>query len=139
MIRLAMIADAKEIARLCLQLGNQIRVEQVEDRLEKINQEKDSVIFLYVMDNLICGWVHVFGKCIIQLEYAEIGGLVVDTEYRGKGIGKNLMRKAEEWAMEKGYSEIRLRSGGHRKEAHTFYKSIGYENIKWQEVFSRKL
>jgi GNAT superfamily N-acetyltransferase len=139
MIRPARIEDAKEIAKLCMQLANQVSAEQVEERLDKINEEKDSIIFLYEMDNAICGWVHVFGKCMIQLEYAEIGGLVVDTEYRGKGIGKNLMRKAEEWAMEKGYSEVRLRSGGHRKEAHDFYKSIGYENIKWQEVFSRKL
>ncbi|WP_226537395.1 GNAT family N-acetyltransferase [Fictibacillus halophilus] len=104
-----------------------------------MNEEKDNTIFLYEMENSIYGWVHVFGKCIIQLEYAEIGGLVVDTEYRGKGIGSHLMRKAEEWAIEKGYSEIRLRSGGHRKEAHDFYKRIGYKNIKWQEVFSRKL
>jgi GNAT superfamily N-acetyltransferase len=139
MIRRAMLADAKEIARLCLQLGNQIRVEQVEERLKKINREKDSVIFLYEMDNLICGWVHVFGKCIIQMEYAEIGGLVVDTEYRGKGVGKKLMQKAEEWAKDKGFSEVRLRSGGHRKEAHQFYEGIGYENIKWQEVFRLKL
>ncbi|RZT23502.1 GNAT family N-acetyltransferase [Fictibacillus sp. BK138] len=114
-------------------------IEQVEERFKKIYEEKDSIIFLYEMNNTICGWVHVYGKCIIQLEYAEIGGLVVDTAYRGKGIGKHLMRKAEEWAIEKGYSEIRLRSGGHRKEAHDFYERIGYENIKWQEVFSRKL
>lgn len=39
MIRPAMIADAKEIARLCLQLGNQVSAEQVEERLEKINLE----------------------------------------------------------------------------------------------------
>lgn len=97
------------------------------------------MIFLFEMDNSICGWVHVFGKCNIQLEHAEIGGLVVDTEYRGKRIGKKLMRKAEEWAKEKGYLEVRLRSGGYRKEAHQFYKSIGYENIKWQEVFNHKL
>lgn len=139
MIRPARNEDVKEVTRLCLQLGNQVSAEQVERRLKKINDEKDSILFLYEMDNTICGWVHVFGKCIIQLEYAEIGGLVVDTVYRGKGIGKNLMRKAEEWAMEKGYPEVRLRSGGHRKEAHDFYKSIGYENIKRQEVFSRKL
>jgi GNAT superfamily N-acetyltransferase len=138
MIRPARIEDAKKIARLCKQLGNQVSADQVEERLKKINEEKDSIIFLYEIDNSTSGWVHVFGKCIIQLEYAEIGGLVVDTEYRGKGIGKNLMRKAEEWAMEKGYPEVRLRSGGHRKEAHNFYKNIGYENIKCQEVFSRK-
>jgi hypothetical protein len=32
-----------------------------------------------------------------------------------------------------------FRSGGHRKEAHQFYEGIGYENIKWQEVFRLKL
>jgi hypothetical protein len=26
---------------------------------------------------------------------------------------------------------VRLRSGAHQKEAHDFYKRIGYENIKW--------
>jgi hypothetical protein len=71
MIRRAMIVDAKEIARLCLQLGNQVRVEQVEERLEKINREKDSVIFLYEIDNLICGWVQ-FGKCIIQMNMPKL-------------------------------------------------------------------
>ena len=139
MIRPARMKDVKEITRLCLQLGNQVSSDQVEERLEKINKDCDSIIFLYEIDESICGWVHVFGKCIIQMEFAEIGGLVVDTQHRGKGIGKMLMGKAEEWAMEKGYPEVRLRSGGHRKEAHDFYKSIGYENVKWQEVFSRKL
>jgi hypothetical protein len=42
-------------------------------------------------------------------------------------------------AREKGYQEIRLRSGGQRKEAHEFYKGIGYKNIKWQEVSSMEL
>jgi GNAT superfamily N-acetyltransferase len=64
-------------------------------------------------------------------EYAEIGELVVDTEYRGKGVGKKLMQKVEEWAKDKGFSEVRHRSGGHRKEAHQFYE--------WQEVFRLKL
>lgn len=36
----------------------------------------------------------------------------------------------------KGYQEVRLRSGGQRKDAHEFYKSIGYKEVKWQEVFS---
>jgi GNAT superfamily N-acetyltransferase len=49
------------------------------------------------------------------------------------------MQKAEEWAKDKGFSEVRLRSGGHRKEAYQFYEGIGYENIKWQEVFRLKL
>lgn len=79
-------------------------------------------------DQNISGWVHVFGKCLIELEYAEIGGLVVDSDYRRQGIGLKLMRTCEEWVKENGYREIRLRSGGQRNEAHEFYKKVGYEN-----------
>jgi GNAT superfamily N-acetyltransferase len=63
----------------------------------------------------------------------------VDNQHRRKGIGEMLMRESEVWAKNKGYQEVRLRSGGQRKEAHEFYKRIGYKNVKWQEVFSLKL
>jgi len=79
------------------------------------------------------------GKHLLELEYAEIGVLVVDKDFRKQGIGTKLMKKAEQWAKEKGYSEIRLRSGGHRKEAHQSYKAIGYENINWQQLFQLRL
>jgi GNAT superfamily N-acetyltransferase len=64
---------------------------------------------------------------------------VVDKEFRRQGIGAKLMKKAEDWAKENGYAEIRLRSGGQRKEAHEFYKAIGYENINWQQLFRLKI
>jgi GNAT superfamily N-acetyltransferase len=138
-IRTATIDDSSSIARLSEQLGDPVTSDQVQFRLEKSLQDEESAIFLYETNQTIYGWVHVYGKCLIQLEYAEIGGLVVDAQRRNLGIGKKLMREAEEWARDKGYPELRLRSGGHRKEAHEFYKSIGYANIKSQQVFNLKL
>jgi N-acetylglutamate synthase-like GNAT family acetyltransferase len=139
-IRNVKLTDIEEITRLCEQLGYLITIEKIKPRVERLIKDKEHAIFVYeINENTISGWVHVFGKHLIELEYAEIGGLVVDNNYRRQGIGLKLMKKCEEWAKENGYEEIRLRSGGQRKEAHEFYKQIGYENINWQQLFNFKL
>ncbi|WNB91057.1 GNAT family N-acetyltransferase [Bacillus sp. NEB1478] len=140
MIRLANYEDTKELARLCAELDYEASKEQVETRMGWILQDSDHAIFVFEKEESgLAGWAHVFGKHLIESVYAEIGGLVVDQNCRRQKIGEKLMRKCEDWTKERGYTELRLRSGGHRKEAHDFYKQIGYENIKSQQVFSLKL
>lgn len=136
-----MISDSKEILRLSLQLGYEVLESEILKRLDKLLVSDDNEVFVMELDtNKIAGWVHVHGRHLIEAHpFAEIGGLVVDHNHRRKGIGEKLMRKCEDWARKMGYQEIRLRSGGQRKEAHKFYKRIGYKNIKWQEVFSIEL
>ena len=51
--------------------------------------------------------------------------VIVSNKYRRLGIGKKLIKKAEELAKSKGYCEIMFVSGINRKEAHKFYKSLG--------------
>jgi GNAT superfamily N-acetyltransferase len=140
-VRKARVTDSDEIVRLSFQLGYEVLDSEVLKRLEKLLLNDDVAVYVMEKNRIeICGWVHVHGRHLIEAHpFAEIGGLVVDNNHRRKGIGEKLMRKCEEWARKKGYQEIRLRSGGHRKEAHEFYKRIGYKNVKWQEVFSLKL
>jgi len=140
-IRLARLTDSKEIARLSLQHGYEVSETEVMIRVERLLLNEDHAIYVKeVSSNEISGWIHVHGRHLIGVyPFAEIGGLVIDSNHRRKGYGEKLMRKCEEWAMKKGYKEVRVRSGGHRKEAHEFYKGIGYQNSKWQEVFSQKL
>lgn len=140
LIRNANIDDAAGICELCVQLGYSVTKEQVKDRLDRLTNDTNNAVFVYINDDSqICGWVHVFGKLLIELEYAEIGGLVVDRNFRRQGIGLKLMKICEDWAKEHSYQEIRLRSGGQRKEAHEFYRQIGYENPNWQQLFILKL
>lgn len=49
------------------------------------------------------------------------------------------MGKCEIGAIENGYQEIKLRLGEQRKEAHKFYKKIGCDKIKSQQLFLLKL
>jgi GNAT superfamily N-acetyltransferase len=140
MIRTAKATDAEEIIRLSAQLGYPTIMEQVKTRIDQFAHDKDSAIFVYeIANNHLAGWIHILGKHLIYAEYAEVGGLVVDKDLRRQGIGLQLIKKSEEWARENNYQEIRLRSGDERKEAHKFYKQIGYTNLKVQQVFALKL
>lgn len=68
----------------------------------------------------------------------NILGLAVRAECRGQGIGKALMRAAENWAKEIGATGVRLNSGVNRTEAHTFYQHIGYTAKKQQIRFLKE-
>ncbi|MTT30722.1 GNAT family N-acetyltransferase [Terrilactibacillus sp. BCM23-1] len=138
MIRSAEMSDVKDLTNLCLQLGYAETETDIKERLSFIIEKRDQALFVYENQNgLVSGWVHIFGKHLLEGVFAEIGGLVVDCKHRRQGIGKMLMKKCESWAMEHGYSEIRVRSNGIREKAHQFYLDMGYKNIKWQKVFNR--
>lgn len=55
-----------------------------------------------------------------------INNLAVYPEYRGRGIGKKLMKRAEEIAMELGCNKVCLDVSFGNEKAVLFYKSIGF-------------
>lgn len=56
-------------------------------------------------------------------------------EVAEKGIGKKLMSKLENYAVDNNISFIRLNSALKREEAHKFYEHIGYTCDKVQKRF----
>ena len=69
----------------------------------------------------------------------NILGLAVSSEFRRRGIGRMLLKRAERWATEVGIHKIRLNSGASRKEAHSFYRAMGYNNEKGQIRFIKDI
>jgi GNAT superfamily N-acetyltransferase len=57
--------------------------------------------------------------------YAIIESVVTHPDYRKRGIGTRLLKRAQEIAKEKGCYKIMLLTG--RKEAIPFYKKAGFE------------
>lgn len=133
--------DYDYIAKLCGQLGYPATSEQVKPRIEDILiRENHQVFVAETTDGKVVGWVHIHLYPLLESDLmAEIGGLVVDEKCRGNGVGRELMRYAEEWAQSKGCTSVSLRSNVVRSEAHAFYKSIGYERVKGQYTFRRQL
>jgi len=57
----------------------------------------------------------------------------------GTGVRRLLMQQAEQWARERGYREVVLRSNVIRTRARTFYESLGYTVTKTQNHFRKIL
>lgn len=58
--------------------------------------------------------------------FLVIEALIVDKEYRGRGISKQMLLELEDRAKGLGCSYIILVSGKQRKEAHKLYEALGY-------------
>ena len=70
---------------------------------------------------------------------ANVLGIAVSSQVRRQGIGSQLIHAAEIWARERNIYELRLNSGNTRKDAHKFYRSIGFDGEKNQIRFTKKL
>jgi ribosomal protein S18 acetylase RimI-like enzyme len=141
-IRSAEINDADVLADLSSQLGYAApSADQIRIRLQSILSDPNQAVFVAESEaGTVCGFVSVFIVYTVQSEpFAELGGLVVDENHRGQGIGTALIAETEKWAKQRGFSTLRLRSRSTRTEAHRLYDQLGFERIKSQIVFSKKL
>ena len=136
-IREAKKTDAVALAKLSGDLGYPTTTTEMESRFDKLFSKSDNGIYVAKLDSIV-GWIHV--SVIQSLEsnpFVEICGLVVAESYRGKGIGTQLVSMAERWAQEKGYNQIRVRTNILREESRRFYKQVGFQSKKTQEVFDK--
>ncbi len=138
-IRPALPADAAQVAGLCDQLGYPASVGEVQERLSRLRQDRQHMVYVAELaSGQVVGWVHVYLCPLLIADLgAEIGGLVVDENWRSIGIGLRLLQQAEQWAQQQGCWAVHVRSNVTRERAHRFYERIGYQTIKTQRVFRR--
>lgn len=65
----------------------------------------------------------------------NILALAVRPDCQGNGVGRALLRAAEDWARQTGCAGVRLVSGHNRTGAHQFYQRCGYFMRKEQKNF----
>ena len=133
-------ADAPEVAEICKEaLGYDINVESVKRQIEKLTNDKNQHIIIGYEDEKtrkIIGFVH---AQMYESFYSDRGlnilGLAVNPNFQGRGIGRELMNKLENYALDNNISFIRLNSAMKREEAHKFYEHIRYSCDKVQKRF----
>ncbi len=140
MIRQANAEDYESIHTLSeKELGYPCDKELVHKRLSNIELDRECV-FVAVMDDRVVGFIHVEKYETLYIPaMANILGIAVAGSYQRQGIGRALLEEAEKWAEKKGMNAMRLHSGDTRKEAHKFYRNLGYRNEKKQIRFLKPL
>lgn len=139
-IRKVEVSDAESVARLSGELGYPASLITMEERIRCASASADRATYVASIDNAVVGWIDVFEVLHLQSgASAEIGGLVVSSQYRSAGIGAGLVRRAEQWAHERGLGRVIVRSRSTREAAHRFYLREGYEQTKTSAVFAKML
>jgi ribosomal protein S18 acetylase RimI-like enzyme len=141
MIRECKEGDFEQVLKLLAQLWPDETLDKKELQqvfLRGINSEFQSY-FCAVVEEDIVG----FGSLTIKNSLwqagllAHIDELVVDKQFRGKGIGSKLLQYITKAAKEKGCRRVELDSAFDRKQSHKFYEQNGFENRAF--LFSKKI
>jgi GNAT superfamily N-acetyltransferase len=139
-IRPIRLSDAPQAALLSRELGYPAEPAEIVSRIGLLDGQEEHTVLVAVDDGRLLGWIDVSVVSHIQSgPYAEIGGLIVASPERSKGIGSNLLRAAEAWADAKGIRRVIVRSRVTRERAHRFYQREGYATVKTSMVFEKLL
>ena len=126
-------AESQDFSTICELMKNElgypalIEAEAIK-RLSYFDKSDDWATFVAVVDNEIVGFIGVMkGKAYnIEGHYSQIMALAVSEKAQRNGIGTALMRKAEEWSLSHGITDIGVNSNIKRFAAHAFYEKNGY-------------
>jgi GNAT superfamily N-acetyltransferase len=138
-IREAQPSDSAALSELSAQLGYPVPADVMAERVRQL-EPGEHAVFVAESEGHVVGWIDV--GLVFHLQSgtrAEIGGLVVAESERSRGVGRQLLHRAEEWARKRGMTEVLLRSNSKRADAHRFYLRENYTQTKLSAVFLKKL
>ena len=98
-------------------IWKKIEAQNIKYFIAKENGKIIASCYICIIPNLTRG-----GKSIGFIE-----NVITDIEYKGKGIGKNIVENAIKYAREQNCYKILLQSGNRRTDAHRFYESVGFD------------
>lgn len=97
---------------------------------ETFSAAPKSGYFIAEINGEIIGGCGIYPTKNLPEGYAELVKIYLKNEYRGKGIGKQLMDKSREFAKEQGYTHLYLESFPSLKEAIILYEKTGFERVE---------
>ncbi|MCF6464787.1 GNAT family N-acetyltransferase [Clostridium sp. Cult2] len=105
---------------------------ELKDEFHKMLSSKKEQAFIYKLDDEYIG----FTNLSIRSDYVEgsssspvgyVEGIYVRTEYRNNGIAKELITKGEEWAKEKGCTQMGSDIELDNHISYKFHQKVGFK------------
>ena len=131
---------AAEIVFLMDELGYQCSLTLIESKLKFVAESDFDQVFVATIDGLVLGVI----SCHVTIMFQAAGtcgritSLVVISSTRGKGVGKALLKQADKYFLAKECVKVEVTSSERRKEAHEFYKAMGFtqESARFLKVYN---
>jgi dTDP-4-amino-4,6-dideoxy-D-galactose acyltransferase len=98
--------------------------------IKSVKKEIAKEVIVYMHDSDIAGYLTIGEKN----NRANVGMVALDSNYRGKGVGRMLFEYAEKWSFDNGYKDIEIVTQGDNIPACKLYESLGY-TVERMEYF----
>ena len=122
------MSDAPALASLVCELGYETASAEMRQRLKSILSDAGFRTFVAEIDHQVCGMIGTLTHA--SHEHNDSSGkiiaLVVSKKQRRSGIGRALIAAAEKDFVKREVMRVSLTTRATRKEAHRFYKALGY-------------
>jgi GNAT superfamily N-acetyltransferase len=121
--------DVAAVVRLLTQLGYPADAPAVARRLERLTESDSDRLFVAEVDGEVVGLagLHVSPSVEYDAPAAKVSAIVVDEDHRRLGIGEALLQAVELDARERGCGLLFLTTAHRRRDAHEFYRRLGFE------------
>jgi len=132
-IRSAIESDATGVNNISKYLGySELSDIEAKHKLLQLLHSNDNEVFVVEVNGRVIAWLHLFlARRLASEDFFEIGGLVVDPDYRRQGLAGALLRYVEN----RHNGKLRVRCNETRRETHQFYEACGFNNTKAQRIF----
>jgi len=105
-----------------------VNIDDLTSRIELMNQDENYRTFVALLDDNVVGFIGMVQEIAFEISgsYMRINAFAVSKEHQNKGIGRALLKFAEDYANEKGITVFTLNIGFQRLNTHIFYERNGY-------------
>ena len=139
-IRDARLGDAEAIWKLNVEVMNyEYPLEPMVEQLSALLEKKSHKLYVAVEDGKVVGYIHgVDFETLYSPPMKRILTFAVDENYRGKGIGRALLEKLEDWAISDGAYTVCVTVDEEVRACRVCVNACGYERTS-DQVHFRKL
>jgi GNAT superfamily N-acetyltransferase len=120
-----------------LRIPEQYDVVELRTSLKRVIAGEESAIFLALVDEMAVGLAEVYLRhdepdalVMVRPAYGYLQSLMILDIYRHHGFGTLLVAACEQWARERGASEMQLNMWEFEAGPLRFYESIGYKTLR---------
>lgn len=136
-IRQIQQSDNEELARVIRSILKEhgvakpgtVYTDPTTDHLFELFQEKGSVYYVVLDEGNIVGGCGIYPTKGLPEGMGELVKLYLLSEYRGKGIGKELMVRSIDFAKDFGYTSLYLETMDELSNAIQLYNNLGFNTL----------
>jgi len=104
-----------------------ITIEEQEEEISRILQNKDSLLLVAVDNGALVGYLAAFGKSARRIKHIVTISIAILQSHVGIGVGTKLFNELEKWAKENNKHRLELTVMDNNPAGQALYKKVGFE------------